>query len=74
MADRYVHHIRVRYGEVDMQRVVFNSHYLAYCDDAVESWDDPQRSRRNVTTSCGRMAPPCASSTQIATLCADHCT
>lgn len=21
-----------------MQRVVFNSHYLAYCDDAVETW------------------------------------
>ena len=38
MPDRYVHHIRVRYGEVDMQRVVFNAHYLAYCDDAVESW------------------------------------
>ena len=34
----YVHSIRVRYGEVDMQRVVFNSHYMAYCDDAVEQW------------------------------------
>jgi YbgC/YbaW family acyl-CoA thioester hydrolase len=34
----FVHHIRVRYGEVDMQRVVFNAHYLAYCDDAVERW------------------------------------
>jgi acyl-CoA thioester hydrolase len=34
----YVHRIRVRYGEVDMQRVVFNAHYLAYCDDAVEHW------------------------------------
>jgi acyl-CoA thioester hydrolase len=34
----YVHRIRVRYGEVDMQRVVFNAHYLAYCDDAVETW------------------------------------
>ena len=21
-----------------MQRVVFNAHYLAYCDDAVEAW------------------------------------
>ena len=31
-ADRWVHRIRVRYGEVDMQRVVFNAHYLAYCD------------------------------------------
>ena len=36
--DRWVHRIRVRYGEVDMQRVVFNAHYLAYCDDAVETW------------------------------------
>lgn len=34
----YVHDIRVRYGECDMQRVVFNAHYLAYCDDAVDSW------------------------------------
>ena len=34
----YVHRIRVRYGEVDMQQVVFNSHYMAYCDDAVEMW------------------------------------
>jgi acyl-CoA thioester hydrolase len=28
----------VRYGEVDMQRVVFNANYLAYCDDAAEQW------------------------------------
>jgi acyl-CoA thioester hydrolase len=34
----YVHHIRVRYGECDMQRVVFNAHYLAYCDDAADFW------------------------------------
>ena len=26
--------IPIRYGEVDMQGVVFNAHYLAYCDDA----------------------------------------
>lgn len=32
------HTVVVRYGEVDMQRVVFNAHYLAYCDDAVETW------------------------------------
>ena len=38
MSDPYVHRIRVRYGEVDMQRVVFNAHYMAYCDDAVERW------------------------------------
>jgi acyl-CoA thioester hydrolase len=34
----HVHLIRVRYGECDMQRVVFNAHYMAYCDDAVDSW------------------------------------
>jgi acyl-CoA thioester hydrolase len=34
----WTHRIRIRYGEVDMQRVVFNAHYLAYCDDAVETW------------------------------------
>ena len=34
----YVHRIRVRYGEADMQRVVYNPHYLTYCDDAVETW------------------------------------
>jgi len=38
MSEPYVHRIRVRYGEVDMQRVVFNAHYMAYCDDAVERW------------------------------------
>lgn len=32
------HTIQVRYGECDMQGVVFNAHYLAYCDDAVTSW------------------------------------
>lgn len=34
----FEHRVRVRYGEVDMQRVVFNAHYLAYCDDACESF------------------------------------
>jgi acyl-CoA thioester hydrolase len=34
----YVHHIPIRYGEVDMQGVVFNAHYLAYFDDAVDRW------------------------------------
>lgn len=34
----YTHRIRVRYGEVDMQQVVFNANYLAYVDDAVENW------------------------------------
>jgi len=34
----FTHHIRVRYGEVDMQGVVFNAHYLAYVDDCVDTW------------------------------------
>jgi acyl-CoA thioester hydrolase len=32
------HEITVRYGEVDLQRVVFNAHYLAYVDDAMDRW------------------------------------
>lgn len=31
----YEHRIRVRYGEVDMQGVVFNAHWMAYMDDAM---------------------------------------
>ena len=38
MTAPYVHHIRIRYGECDMQNVVFNANYLAYVDDAVEQW------------------------------------
>ena len=34
----YRHRIRVRYGEVDAQGVVFNAHYLAYIDDTLENW------------------------------------
>ncbi len=34
----YRHRIRVRYGECDMQRVVFNANYLAYVDDTVDTW------------------------------------
>lgn len=34
----YLHRIVVRYGECDMQRVVFNANYFAYCDDTVDSW------------------------------------
>jgi acyl-CoA thioester hydrolase len=32
------HELEVRYGEVDLQRVVFNAHYLAYLDDAMDRW------------------------------------
>lgn len=35
------HTVRVRYGEVDQQGVVFNAHYLAYIDDALERWLAP---------------------------------
>ena len=34
----YVHTLPVRYGECDMQRVVFNANYFVYCDDAVDTW------------------------------------
>ena len=30
--------IRVRYGECDMQQVVFNANYFAYVDDAVDQF------------------------------------
>lgn len=32
------HTITVRYGECDMQRIVFNANYLAYADDAMARW------------------------------------
>ncbi|HEX9260071.1 MAG TPA: acyl-CoA thioesterase [Acidimicrobiales bacterium] len=34
----YLHQVRIRYGECDMQHVVFNANYLAYIDDAVDTW------------------------------------
>jgi acyl-CoA thioester hydrolase len=34
----YRHRIRIRYGECDMQKVVFNANYLAYIDDATDTW------------------------------------
>ena len=34
MPDAFVHRIRVRYAEIDGQGVVFNAHWLTYCDDA----------------------------------------
>lgn len=30
--------IRVRYQEVDLQNVVFNAHYMAFCDIACAGW------------------------------------
>jgi acyl-CoA thioester hydrolase len=34
----YRHRIRVRYGECDAQSVVFNAHYMAFIDDAFDTW------------------------------------
>jgi acyl-CoA thioester hydrolase len=34
----YRHDMWVRYAEVDQQGVVFNSHYLAYVDEAMSHW------------------------------------
>jgi len=34
----YRHSFDVRYGECDVQGVVFNAHYLAYADHAVARW------------------------------------
>lgn len=38
MKSGYHHSIKVRYGECDMQRIVFNANYMAYVDDAVDTW------------------------------------
>jgi YbgC/YbaW family acyl-CoA thioester hydrolase len=36
---RLIHRLRVRWAEIDMQKIVFNSHYLMYVDTAVaEYW------------------------------------
>lgn len=35
---RHREQIKVRYQEVDLQNVVFNAHYLAWCDIACSGW------------------------------------
>lgn len=35
---RYLHRVRVRYSECDMQGVVFNATYLAYVYDCIDVW------------------------------------
>jgi YbgC/YbaW family acyl-CoA thioester hydrolase len=35
---RFFERLRVRWAEVDMQRIVFNGHYLLYFDTAVAGW------------------------------------
>lgn len=34
----FAYRYRVRYIDCDMQRVVYNSHYLTFCDDCIELW------------------------------------
>ncbi len=38
MSAVYSYDIEVRYGEVDLQGVVFNAHYLAYVDHCIDRW------------------------------------
>lgn len=35
---RFVHRLRVRWAEVDMQKIVFNAHYLTYVDTAITDY------------------------------------
>ena len=35
---RFLHRLRVRWAEVDMQRIVFNAHYLMYFDTAMTDY------------------------------------
>lgn len=35
---RFLHRLRVRWCEVDMQKIVFNSHYLMYMDTAIADY------------------------------------
>jgi len=46
------HEIKVRYGECDMQQVVFNANYMVYCDDAVDSWFQSRLGSRNLEFDC----------------------
>ena len=39
MTEPFVHRLRVRYGECDVQGALFNAHYLAYIDHTItEMW------------------------------------
>lgn len=35
---RFLHRLRVRWAEVDMQKIVFNAHYLMYFDTAISDY------------------------------------
>jgi len=34
----FTHRVRVRYGDCDMQGVVFNPNYFVFLDDAMDMW------------------------------------
>ena len=34
----FVHAVRIRYVDCDMQGVVYNAHYLTFADDALDTW------------------------------------
>ena len=35
---RFIHRLRVRWAEVDMQKIVFNPHYAMYLDTAMADY------------------------------------
>lgn len=35
---RFCHQLRVRYSEIDGQKIVFNANYLSYYDDAIDEY------------------------------------
>jgi len=47
---RFFHRLRVRWVEVDMQKIVFNAHYLMYFDTAMADYAAR-------TTQCRRLLP-----------------
>ncbi|GMA64682.1 acyl-CoA thioesterase [Alicyclobacillus fastidiosus] len=55
---RYHHELRVRFSEVDGQRIVFNANYLSYLDLAYSEY-----LRRELRVSCGMPSTVLAKST-----------
>jgi acyl-CoA thioester hydrolase len=35
---RFSHRFFIRFADIDQQGVVFNAHYLTYCDTAIDHW------------------------------------
>jgi len=56
---RFFHRLRVRWAEVDMQKIVFNAHYQKYFDTAMADLCVRRSGHPNVNRRCLRMhAPP----------------